>query len=244
MEQYVGLDVSQKETAVCVVDGTGVRLWEGKCRSVPAVIAEFVREKAPAAKRVGMETGPLAVWHWHEFKQLGVPVVCIHARHAKAALSLQVNKTDQNDAHGLAQIVRTGWFRAVEMKSLESHELRTLLQARQRLVGMRTTLYNQVRGLLKTFGVVLPRGKGSTFLDLVEARAPKVPGVQLVLDTLLRTWCEVHRQITQLDRELHHAAKARDICRRWMKVPGIGPVTAVAYLTAIDDPTYEEPAAR
>lgn len=83
MEQYVGLDVAQKETAVCVIDSEGIRLWEGKCRSVPAAIAEPVREKAPAAKRVGMETGPLAVWHWHELKQLGVPVVCIHARHAR-----------------------------------------------------------------------------------------------------------------------------------------------------------------
>ncbi len=117
----------------------------------------------------------MAVWHWHEFKRLGVPVVCVHARHVKAALSLQVNKTDENDVHGLAQIVRTGWFRAVEMKSLESHQLRTMLQARQRLVGIRTTLYNQVRGLLKTFGVVLPSGKGSTFLDLVHVRAPRIP---------------------------------------------------------------------
>ena len=196
-----------------------------------------MREKAPWAKRVGLETGPLAVWHWHELKRLRVPVVCLHARHAKAALSLQVNKTDENDAYGLAQIVRTGWYKAVEMKSLESHELRELLQARQRLVGIRTTLYNQLRGLLKTFGVVLPSGKGSTFLGLVQTRAPQVPEVQLMVDTLLCTWCETHRQVRRLDRELHRAARAREICRRWMKVPGIGPITAVAYLTTIDDPT-------
>ncbi len=157
MEQYVGLDVSQKETAICVIDSAGARLWEGTCRSTPDVIAGVLTKRAPTATRVGMETGPLAVWHWHALKQFGVPLVCLHARQAKAALSLQANKTDRNDAHGLAQIVRTGWYRAVEMKSLDSHELRAVLQARQRLVGMRTTLYNQVRGLLKTFGVVLPR---------------------------------------------------------------------------------------
>ena len=83
MEQYVGLDVSQKETAVSVIDAEGTKLWAGKCRSVPAVIAELVREKAPWAKRVGQETGPLAVWHWHELKRLRVSVVCLHARHAK-----------------------------------------------------------------------------------------------------------------------------------------------------------------
>src|SRR5262249_54565949 len=169
MEQYVGLDVSQKETAVCVIDGAGTRLWEGTCRSTPEAIVGILKHRAPTVTRVAMETGPLAVWHWHALKQLGVPVVYLHARQAKAALTLQANKTDRNDAHGLAQIVRAGWYRAVEMKSLDSHELRALLHARQRLVGMRTTLYNQVRGLLKTFGVILPSGRGSRFPALVEA---------------------------------------------------------------------------
>jgi transposase len=237
MEQYVGLDVSQKETAICVIDSAGSRMWEGTCRSTPDAIAGVLRKRAPAATRVAMETGPLAVWHWHALKQLGVPLVCLHARQAKAALSLQANKTDRNDAHGLAQIVRTGWYRAVEMKSLDSHELRAVLQARQRLVGMRTTLYNQVRGLLKTFGVVLPSGKGATFVDLVRSRAAHLPTLQLVLEALLGAWREVHNQITGLDRSLRRAAKDREVCRRWMRMPGVGPLTAVAFHTAIDAPT-------
>jgi len=236
MEQYVGLDVSQKETAICVIDGAGAKLWEGVSRSTPDAIAGVLKKRAPMATRVGMETGPLAVWHWHALKHLGIPVVCLHARQAKAALSLQANKTDRNDAHGLAQIVRTGWYRAVEMKSLESHELRVLLQARQRLVGMRTTLYNQMRGLLKTFGIVLPSGKGSTFVDLVRSRTSQLPALQLALEALLAAWCEVHKQITSLDRALRRAAKDREICRRWMRMPGIGPLTAVAFHTAIDVP--------
>lgn len=236
MEQYVGLDVSQKETAVCVIDGDGITQWEGTCRSVPGVIAEVLKVRAPIAARVGMETGPLAVWHWHALRALCVPVVCLHARQAKAALALQANKTDRNDARGLAQIVRTGWYRAVEMKSLDSHELRAILQARQRLVGMRTALYNQVRGLLKTFGVVMPRGKGLRFVALAQASAPPLPGVQAALGAVLGTWRELQTQIASLDRELRRAAKAREVCRRWMRMPGIGPITAVAYYTAIDDP--------
>jgi transposase len=184
-----------------------------------------------------METGPLAVWHWHALKKLGVPLVCLHARQAKAALCLQANKTDRNDAHGLAQIIRTGWYRAVEMKSLGSHELRVMLQARQRLVGMRTTLYNQVRGLLKTFGVVLPSGKGATFLALVRARASELPTLELALEALLSAWREVHKQVASLDRAIQRAAKEREVCRRWMRIPGIGPLTAVAFHTAIDIPT-------
>jgi transposase len=237
MEQYVGLDVSQKETAVCVIDGAGARLWEGTCRSTPEAIAGILKKRAPSLTRVGMETGPLAVWHWHALRELGVPLVCLHARQAKAALALQANKTDRNDAHGLAQIVRAGWYRAVEMKSLDSHELRAMLQARQRLVGMRTTLYNQVRGLLKTFGVVLPRGRGSRFLELVEARVSQRPMLHLAVEALLSAWREVHKQIASLDRAVQRAAKNQEICRRWMRMPGIGPLTAVAFHATIDAPT-------
>ena len=93
MEQYVGLDVSQKETAICVVDNEGKSVWQGTCRSTPDAMAETVRKRAPQAIKVAMETGPLAVWHWHELKAAGLPIVCIHARHAKAALSMQINKT-------------------------------------------------------------------------------------------------------------------------------------------------------
>jgi transposase len=228
MEQYVGLDVSQKETAICVIDDVGAKLWEGTCRTSPPVIADVLSKRAPHAARVGMETGPLAVWHWHAFRQLGVPVVCLHARQAKAALSLKANKTDRNDAHGLAQLVRSGWYRAVEMKSLDSHELRALLHARQRLVGMRTTLYNQVRGLLKTFGIVLPAGRGSRFLALVEASASRVAGLQLAVEALLGTWREVQKQLRILDRALQRAAREREICRRWMRMPGVGTLTAIA----------------
>lgn len=236
MDQYVGLDVSQKETAICVIDDAGARLWEGTCRTSPDTIADILKKRAPRATRVGMETGPLAVWHWHAFRQLGVPVVCLHARQAKAALSLQANKTDRNDAHGLAQLVRSGWYRAVAMKSLDSHELRAMLHARQRLVGMRTMLYNQVRGLLKTFGIVSPPGKGVTFLTLVEASASRVAGLQLAVEALLNTWREVQQQVRTLDRAPQRATEEREVCRRWMRMPGVGPLTAIAFYTAIDDP--------
>lgn len=236
MKQYVGLDVSQKSTAVCVIDSQGERVWEGTCSSTPSAIIAVLRSKAPRAERIGLETGPLAVWHWHALRQAGFPVDCLHARHAKAALSTQLNKTDANDAHGLAQIIRSGWYRAVEVKSLASHRLRILLQARRQLVSARTTLYNQIRGLLKTFGVVLPAGKGSTFVELVQKRLPEDSSVQLVIEALLNTWLGIHQQVRQLDRELQRVAREHEVCRRWMRVPGIGAITAVAYMTAIDDP--------
>jgi len=108
-------------TSVCVVDNSGKTLWEGKCASTPEAIATIIRAKAPQVTRVGLESGPLSAWHWHELRKLKLPVVCLDARHAKAALALQLNKSDRNDARGLAQIVRTGWYREVAVKSWDSH---------------------------------------------------------------------------------------------------------------------------
>jgi transposase len=237
MEQYVGLDVSQKETAICVIDGEGKRVWQGTCRSTPDAMAEVVRTKAPLAVKVAMETGPLAVWHWHALKAAGVPIVCIHARHAKAALSMQINKTDANDAFGLAQIVRTGWYRPVDVKSMDSHKLRLLVAARARLVSMRTALYSQIRGLLKTFGVVLAPGKGGSFEQLVLRGVPKDHYVRVVVESLLSTWRHLSTELKKLNREIERVARAIPACRRLMTVPGVGSLTAVAYATTVDEPS-------
>ena len=89
MEHYVGLDVSLKLTSICVVNQTGSVVREGVVDSEPEAIAAFVRSKAPGAVRIGLETGPTATWLWTELKQLGLPVICIDARHAKAVLKMQ-----------------------------------------------------------------------------------------------------------------------------------------------------------
>jgi len=137
VKQYVGLDVSQKVSSVCVIDELGRKVWTGKCASTPESIAATLADRAPQVERVGLETGPLCVWHYHGLKAISVPVLCLDARHAKAALSMQVNKTDDNDAEGLAKIVRTGWYREVFVKSFEAQRRRSLPQSRAVLVSMR-----------------------------------------------------------------------------------------------------------
>jgi transposase len=111
MVHYIGLDVSLKQTSICVVDQVGTVVREGVVDSEPEAIAAFVRSKAPGAVRIGLETGPTATWLWSELKQLGLPVICIDARHAKAVLKMQINKSDRNDAAGIARIMQTGWFK-------------------------------------------------------------------------------------------------------------------------------------
>jgi transposase len=98
MNQYVGLDVSQDQTSICVVNERGRVLWQGRCATAPEVIAATLRTWAPQAERIGLESGPLSIWLCHALTALGLPVVCLDARHAKTTLSLQLNKSDANDA--------------------------------------------------------------------------------------------------------------------------------------------------
>ena len=134
MQQYVGLDVSMEETAVCVVDADGRVVARGRVASQPEAIAAFVAAEVPSVVRLVLETGPLSTWLYHELRGLDLPVVCIDARHAKGALSLRLNKTDPLDAEGLAQLARVGWYKAVHVKGLDCHAVRALLKSRASLV--------------------------------------------------------------------------------------------------------------
>ncbi len=131
MPSHAALDVSQETTAVCVVDETGRILAEKKIATCPDAIAAYLTTKAPDLVRVGLETGPMAVWLWNELAARGLPILCIDARHANAALKMRPVKTDRNDAAGLAQIMRTGWFKQVRIKSRDSYQVRSLLVARE-----------------------------------------------------------------------------------------------------------------
>lgn len=149
MPHSVGLDVSQKMTAICVVDPEGRRIWRGDCPTQPEKISALVSRHARSDAKVGVETGAMTPWLVHGLRASGLQVECLDARRVKSALQMRLNKTDHNDAEGLAQVVRTGWYRAVHVKSLEAHQARSLLGARARLVRMRTRLANMIRGVLK-----------------------------------------------------------------------------------------------
>jgi transposase len=169
MGQYVGLDVSLETTKVHVLDEQGKRVWRGTCVTHPTAIEATIRKHAPEVVRIGLETGPLTTWLWQALTDVGLPMVCLDARQAKAALNMKINKTDDNDAEGLAQLVRSGWYREVRVKSREAMLERSLLGARTQLLNMVTDLPNQIRGLMKTFGLVVPKGAGTVFETNVSA---------------------------------------------------------------------------
>jgi transposase len=238
MEQqhYVGLDVSLETTSICVLDQNGVIVWRGKCGTEPEPICEAVRKHAPALVRVGLETGQLSNWLTLELRKQGLPIVCLDARHAKAALSLQVNKTDANDAHGLAQVVRTGWFREVAIKSMDAQTLRILLMARAQIVSQRQAIGNTIRGLLKTFGLVIARGSNGPFASRVREAVADNATLAVIVEPLLLAWQALREQVANFDRQVNLRAKTDIAARRLMTIPGVGVVVSLAYIAVIDDP--------
>ncbi len=237
MELYVGMDVSLEETSICVVDDSGEIVSEGTVISEPEALAGFIREKADGAKRIGLETGPTTTWLWHELRALGLPVICIDARHAKAALSMQINKSDRNDAVGLARIMQCGWYKEVQVKSVTCHEIRAVLNSRAQLVKIKRDLENQIRGLLKNLGLRIGKAGGTVFSHRVEELVADQSLLQEAVRPLLAVRESVRREIADLHRKVLDLAREDEDIRRSMTVPGIGPITALAFHSAIDDPT-------
>lgn len=237
MTHYVGLDVSQKLTAICVVDDTGRRLWRGQCRSDPDQVERAVRRHGGDAARLGIETGPMTPWLVHELRGRGLDVTCLDARHARAALKMQINKTDQNDAEGLAQIMRMGWYRSVHVKSFDSHRARALLGARAQLVGMTTRLSNHIRGVLKTFGMLPGPMRGLPFDRRVEILLADRAEVAPIVRPMLAAWRQLREQIAAFDKAVRGLVKSSPTCHHLMGVPGIGVLSVLAYVSMVEDPT-------
>ena len=237
MEQYVGLDASLKLTAICIVDQTGRIEREGVVASHPETIAAFIKSHAPHVARVGLETGATSTWLWTELNKMGLPVICIDARHAKAVLKMQINKSDRNDAAGIARIMQTGWFREVRVKDLDSHSVRALLASRALLVKIKRDLENQVRGLLKNLGLVIGRAKLNVFAVRAEELIEGRPELMAAVRPLLAARNAIEQQVDDLDHKVMRLARNNAQVRRFMTAPGIGPITALCFLATIDDPT-------
>lgn len=238
MRHYAALDVSQEATAICVVDESGKVLSVTKVPTCPDAIATWLGKTATGLVRVGMETGPLAVWLWNELHARGLPIVCIDARHANAALKMRPNKTDRNDAEGLAQIVRTGWFKQVCIKTRTSYEIRSLLAAREVLVRIRVKLENEIRGLLRTFGVLFGKAAGGFTRradEIISGELEASPPMRLLVETLVQARASILQRIKVLDRQVMVAAKANPTARLFMSAPGVGAITALSVASAFDD---------
>src|ERR1700687_2590597 len=148
----------------------------------------------------------MASWLWHELRRLALPVVCIDARHAHAALSVRMNKSDQNDARGLAELVRVGWYREVKVKREGSQRIRSMLVARSRLVGIRRDIENQVRSMIKQYGLLFRRAVGLQFRNEVDLLVGERHHLRAVIEPLLLVYGQVCEQQSKFDDEVRRLA--------------------------------------
>ena len=234
---YAALDVSLRSVAVCIIDQEGkVRLE----RSVPSEVPDLVRclgEFGEPIHQVGLEAGTLTQHLTYGLTEAGYDVVCMEARQVNAALSAMRNKTDKHDARGIAQILRSGWYSRVHVKSVESHYTRALLTCRKVMQRKCIDLENEIRGLLKVFGVKLPlRLSRGAFDVAVRETIESDPALRYALLPMLQARQMLFDTFLELDRRVRKAAKEDPVCRRFMGVPGVGEITALSFKAAVDDP--------
>lgn len=235
---YAALDVSLRSVAICIIDDAGkIRLERSTSSELPDLI-RCLQDFGEPIHQVGLEAGNLSHHISAGLEEAGYDVVCMEARQVAAALSAMRNKTDKNDARGIAQILRSGWYSRVHVKSQKSLYTRALLTSRKVMQRKCIDLENEIRGVLKVFGVKLPmRLSRGAFdravreiivgdLGLSHALLPMLEARQMLFDTFL-----------QLDRRVREAAQEDAVCRRFMGVPGVGEITALSFKAAVDDPT-------
>jgi transposase len=237
MKYFTGIDVSLRSVSICVIDEAGEICLEAKVAAEIDVSVATLRRFDIDLKQVGFEAGALTQYLTYGLTAAGYEVICMEARQVAASLAAMRNKTDRNDARGLAQILRTGWYRTVHVKSLESHQVRTLLSSRKMILTKCIDIENELRGLLRVFGVRLPPRLGhGGFDDLVRPRVLELAQVAQCLLPLLDARSMLYRTYLQLDSAVRKLAHNDRVCQRLMTVPGVGPVTSLTFKTAVDEP--------
>jgi len=248
MKYYVGLDVSNAETSICIVDQNGIIVKEAKVVTDPEAINRYLQKQRFEFEKIGLEAGGLSHWlvtglkasAWHQ-------VVCIDSRVMASILAVTINKTDRNDARAIANAIRCNNYKEVHIKSIESIKTSCLLTSRKALVKYKNQLHGVVRGTLKVFGIKLPKGKESLRQAIRDALAYDESAEDehklsvhidwSVIETLLVCYENADKQLQILEQKLEAQAKQDAVVKRFMTHPGVGVVTAMTYKAEVDDPT-------
>ena len=236
MDHYAGLDVSLEETAICVVDGTGRIVKETRVASEPEALICALQALGLPLERVGLEACSLTAWLHDGLREAGLPAICIETRQANAAMKTMPNKTDRNDARALAQIMRTGWFRQVHVKSRQCRLWRSLLVARRTVLNEMRAIENVVRAVLRESGLKLGTPGRAAFAGRVCELAGDDPAVTAIVEPLLAVLATMLDGLARLTKQVQNIVRQEEVCRRLMSVPGVGPITALAFRATIDRP--------
>src|SRR2546421_10020115 len=236
MDYFAGLDVSVKETSVCIVDDAGKIVREARVASEPEALLQVLTNTIYRFKRVGLEAGPLSQWLYSVLAEAGLPVICVETRHMRAVLKAQINKTDRNDARGLAQMMRVGLYRPVHVKTLHSQKLRMLLTHRKLLQSKAIAIENDLRATLRNFGLKVGIVGTVKFEARIKELVENLPDVAVLVEPLLVVRRVLREQVGMLHRRLLAIVRDDDVCRRLMTVPGVGAVVALTYRATVDVP--------
>jgi transposase len=236
MDYFAGLDVSVKHTSVCIVDDTGKIVREMKVASEPAVLLAVLKNPTYRFKRIGLEAGPLSQWLFSALAEAELPAICVETRHMRAVLKAQVNKTDRNDARGIAQMMRVGLYRPVHVKTLHSQKLRMLLTHRKLLQSKAIAIDNDLRGTLRNFGLKVGMVGTLRFEARIRKLVEDLPDLAALVEPLLVVRRTLREQFCILHRRLLAAVRDDEVCRRLMTTPGVGPVVSLTYRATVDVP--------
>jgi transposase len=236
MYHYAGIDVSLESSAVCVVDGAGNIVREAKVASEPEALIAWFRLLGPKVERIGLEAGPLSQWLYAALREAGFAVELLETRHVRDAFKAMPVKTDRNDARGIAQLMRLGWFRPVHCKSIEAQETRAVLTARKLLQSKLRDLENSLRGVLRGFGLKVGKTTERTFAARINKLVTGHPGLELVARALLEAHAVLLREFKGLDKHTQKLARLHPQAKLLMTTPAVGPIVALTYAAAIDDP--------
>ena len=236
MARYVGLDVSVKTTAICVMDGHGEIILEATAESDPKAINEVLRQRRIRATMIGLESGPLSQWLYKGLRRLRSSVVCIEARRMKTFAAASRAKTDRIDARMIAEALRVGAYQPVHIKSLESQEQRMLLVHRSTLLRQARRMEQVIRGTLRPFGLKVGNVGSVKFEDRVLDLVAKHENLMEAVEPLLATRSVSLAEYEKMDNLVIKKAKADPVVQLLMTMPAIGPIVGLAFKVTVDDP--------
>lgn len=237
MDYYAGIDVSLEASSVCVVDGAGKIAREAKIASEPAALIGWFAALGPDLARIGLEAGPLSQWLYAGLKRAGLAVELLETRHVRAALQTMPVKTDRNDARGIAQLMRLGWFRPVHCKSVAAQETRALLTARKLVQSKLYDIEMSLRGILRGFGLKVGATTPKHFARRIEELVAGHATLEIIATALLAAHAALLREFDMFEKRVRSMARQDKRARLIMSAPGVGPIVALTYVSAIDDPS-------
>ena len=237
MNHYAGIDVSLEASSVCVIDGSGKIVGEGKVASEPAALIAWFGSLGLSLTRIGLEAGPLSQWLYAALRDAGFAVELLETRHVRNAFKIMPVKTDRKDARGIAELMRLGWFRPVHCKSMEAQETRAMLTARKLVQKMLHEVEMSLRGVLRGFGLKVGKTTPVQFEGRIRELVAGHPNLEEIATSLLATRATLRREFNGFEKRLRALARGDTRARLLMSTPGVGTIVALTYASAIDDPS-------